>query len=1734
MRPPAGQAPRDPGDSSIFGRMDLNLPPVFNPRAPIRHMSCEAGGAAHRQPPALHNRRAAMLNKPAPSHDRRAASPRGNDDYVPASVTLTPQLSARSWTSQGSGGAPSGGRQRRGSGSPDVSEVDYHAGMLRKLKVGKGWKQRYVTVSTGQSVLEYRKSKGDAKPKGAIELKGSTVVPDVPEKMLVGKKFEKEAPRDTRLCFRVIPQGDAEYIFAAVTVEERDRWVRLLQAKARGDTRMGPVVRQASAGSLNRTPSLGRQTRRSDGLPRTAGSGLSQTPLLEDESELRPASFRDRYLRGANRRLQIYGSLVCFRVQRVLIEWLRSDSEHTIKPSPALQAIRAFGIQEAEMVRGRSASTEALAAATHGLRHHSQIEEEQRQREAALETQQAALETTLVDDIALQAVQSEIARLRSPMAAGTPSQQSQEEEQRPAGEGVQYFAGWLEVKGQGVSAPWGPRVIGRKGWRLQWCVLAGGFLMAFEKPENQLSATARGDLTFFLLGYDLVTPDSAAADSSSAELIDAQTLQHRPECMLLIDGSEPDPAERKQFLVNVPPRDDAAAANAAIDSRLRMPVGDTKTAADWASAIRTSIATATRHASLSYEFSKARALSQVLMDNTSLLSAQVDSRTDLTSPLLAKQLGVKPENCWVALLCAATFSRAMQEMDGAAAREVLRAMDAWFTPPRGSAAAQQSGGAGRPRSGSGSGGSSTSLQGGGSSGSLSTGGFASSSGSGSFSGISSAASSPHGLPVELAGTLGSSRRKLLRCGLLRCIKEGGGSSAGLLLRATSTHSVYTTFLFSDILLVATPYEPGSGQLGQLLSYHWHCPLTECDIGRASEPHRFNVRHSGSEWTFEVADGATDEALRVGAEKWLDSCRAAREHARVVHREECRLERYEGAVLFADISGFSNLGDELERRQQQAMIQAARSQQQGGDGGIGGGPRRLAAEELANITDEEIEKMVEVVTKAGGDVIQFAGDCVIAVFPAADYADDDLLYETGAPSALSLATAQASKVALQMVQSKDSFFKMQYEKLDAAAASMGYGSYGSSGHGGDASIQELQDALDIHAAVGSGLIYGYHVGGGATDKWHYVVDGPAMEQVRIADGASKAGEVILSNEARALIKPLAERSRIHKRDATTKDDKRVPVWELETFFGADRIVQQDHIWPWEALAHEGDSSELAGLGLRYALADKLRSYIPQPVVDQVDDGQVDHRGWLQSRRVVSTMFVKLFGIDYAHDYGEQAVSELGAMVMLIQRILAPLGATVTRVSCDDKGTGCIVLCDDASSAVTAATQIVADVGMLGNDKYKATIGITTGEVWLGVAGGQTRAEYTMHGSCVNFAARLMSCALIKHTGGVLVDHATMRACAADAAAAAASVGRSSSMPDTAAAAGGDGDGWREDDFEPQEPQKFKGFVDKVVAYIPIPHDRSSSSTARVGSSKNVSSGAAGADAARLSTAAELSQLTYVERQTLQVCAVLAMASAPDGAPMASELIGGRLPPMEMECCMFCADSVAAVHPTLDAFACHAELARLAALGGPNNSRLVALPGLHLEALAASPGAASSASSSMAMYSFRLRSEMESLYHALTIDRLQLLHEHAIEDYERRLHDGTAYTIVGLSYAHAHAQSDKRCVAASRARPRVLFLARLLAHALACLVVLCLLAFGAHPRWLTLAPRPQVDAQRVPAAAQARGRRRVRRARSRVRGSAALVRAHRGSRVIRSSDLKLQTCPCQTLHGQTPRAAAMRCR
>jgi hypothetical protein len=85
-----------------------------------------------------------------------------------------------------------------------------------------------------------------------------------------------------------------------------------------------------------------------------------------------------------------------------------------------------------------------------------------------------------------------------------------------------------------------------------------------------------------------------------------------------------------------------------------------------------------------------------------------------------------------------------------------------------------------------------------------------------------------------------------------------------------------------------------------------------------------------------------------------------------------------------------------------------------------------------IMDEEVDRMVDAVVKGGGDVIQFAGDCVIAVFAAADYRG---AAEAGRQrgqylSALSRAAGQATHVARHMVEERDVFVKAQLASLRA--------------------------------------------------------------------------------------------------------------------------------------------------------------------------------------------------------------------------------------------------------------------------------------------------------------------------------------------------------------------------------------------------------------------------------------------------------------------------------------------------------------------------------------------------------------------------------------------------------------------------------------------------------------------------------------------------------------------------------
>jgi class 3 adenylate cyclase len=468
--------------------------------------------------------------------------------------------------------------------------------------------------------------------------------------------------------------------------------------------------------------------------------------------------------------------------------------------------------------------------------------------------------------------------------------------------------------------------------------------------------------------------------------------------------------------------------------------------------------------------------------------------------------------------------------------------------------------------------------------------------------------------------------------------------------------------------------------------------------------------------------------------WQTELGEAIKHAK---QPSAKMERFEGAVIFADVSGFSNLGDFLERREREANA---------GAGATDAGMARTvtgetAAEGLAKFLGNEVEKMVEMVTKGGGDVIKFAGDCVIAVFQAEDYTDleKDLDYRY---SALALATGQAIRVSVEMTnRQRDVVARASEQRFEDE-------------------ISELVAKLNIHVAIGAGMVYGYHVGG-VGRKWEYLIDGPVMQQVRKADEDAGAGEVALSVEAHELVKGIDMRK------------KRVESgnYLLTTYLGPTKVPK--FIRPWETV--KGDKK-------RDMLADLLMQYVATPVVEQVQAGLTT----VAQHRTISTAFCRLIGIDYESQEGEVAVMELGAITSQVQLILKKHDGTLTRVISDDKGTSMLIAFDQASQAVQSALEMIRSITSIpvaeGQPPFKTAIGITTGTVWIGCVGGRIRSEYTMHGSHVNFAARLMTCKLIKEIGGVLCDKATHDAC-----------------DDIA--------------FTVTKPMPFKGFKEELVSYVP---------------------------------------------------------------------------------------------------------------------------------------------------------------------------------------------------------------------------------------------------------------------------------------------------------------------------------
>lgn len=164
----------------------------------------------------------------------------------------------------------------------------------------------------------------------------------------------------------------------------------------------------------------------------------------------------------------------------------------------------------------------------------------------------------------------------------------------------------------------------------------------------------------------------------------------------------------------------------------------------------------------------------------------------------------------------------------------------------------------------------------------------------------------------------------------------------------------------------------------------------------------------------------------------------------------QIDRFPAAVIFIDISGFTTLTEIL----------------------VKSGPDGLEA--LTAILNAYFGQIVDLILKYGGDVLKFAGDALLAVWPVQE-----------AELNLHKQTLQACQCAL-VIQD----FSQSYTATSDVS-------------------------LALRIGVGAGNVAIAHIGG-VYKRWEHAITGAPLGQIRLTQNLAQPGQVILSPAAHTLV------------------------------------------------------------------------------------------------------------------------------------------------------------------------------------------------------------------------------------------------------------------------------------------------------------------------------------------------------------------------------------------------------------------------------------------------------------------------------------------------------------------------------------------------------------------------------------------------------------------------------------------
>eukprot|EP01031_Cornospumella_fuschlensis_P038403 gene38403-46672_t len=415
---------------------------------------------------------------------------------------------------------------------------------------------------------------------------------------------------------------------------------------------------------------------------------------------------------------------------------------------------------------------------------------------------------------------------------------------------------------------------------------------------------------------------------------------------------------------------------------------------------------------------------------------------------------------------------------------------------------------------------------------------------------------------------------------------------------------------------------------------------------------------------------------------------------MIKERNCQIKKpfahvFTGVCLLADISGFSKYSGEMCSK------------------GVSG------LDELRSVTNGLLDNFVETVYKFGGDVIAFAGDALVCVFPD-EQKDENADH----------CTARALKCA-NLLCKDDSHH------------------------------------LPTHAAVSYGSL-SLALLGGLHDQWVYILTGECVNELSDCINNTKKKEVAATHKCIEVL-------RQHVQDAakiftiTEIDGYALSIVDysesevLEVYRSTDVMFSGIGLSPAPAKSKSEDREDLnvetgadEASGTRKPasaeLVPTLLKFVPRPVKHALRSDMLDRIGEL---RQVTTLFLSLDSFS-KHTEGKDPLL-LQPFFSKAQKHLDTSGGYLRQFLVDDKG--CVLIAmwgvpsftyaNNCSRALYFAVSLLHSAEELG---HKVSIGVTTGLVFCGCVGSLQRRDYVGIGTDVNIAARLMS----KAKGKILVD------------------------------------------------------------------------------------------------------------------------------------------------------------------------------------------------------------------------------------------------------------------------------------------------------------------------------------------------------------------------------------------------